>query len=169
MTILEMLLWILGGLGVIVLICKAALWLERYFPGEEYDERQKIARGNAYRVYFYVSIIWLLLGLCLWIWLEEEWLFQFFALGIQIQIMTFNIYCFLTHADMPLSSKPKVMIRGNAAMAVYFWIQTVIAVRQNAQWPEKAPISALFRLSIAVGFAFMAILYLIQHLRDQKE
>lgn len=50
MSAMKFLVFSLGVLILLVLVCLGAVWLERRFPGKRFDERQKIARGNAYRL-----------------------------------------------------------------------------------------------------------------------
>ena len=47
MSILSVIGWILAALAGIVLLCLGVLWVQKRYPSEEYDERQKIARGKA--------------------------------------------------------------------------------------------------------------------------
>ncbi len=170
MGILEMLLWLLGGLGAIILLCVCTLWLEKNFPGEEYDERQKIARGNAYRLSFGVGIIWTfayILYITFWgnrdIMLVVLW-FGFFA-----QTMTFHIYCLLTHAALPMSQKPMTTIIGYGVLTAVYVFQTVIAIDIDARWPEKPQANTWMKLSLAVWFGVLTSMHLIQYLRDKKE
>ncbi len=168
MTILDMLLWFLGGLAVIALICVGTLWLEKNFPGEQYDERQKIARGSAYRVGFFVGLIWLFLGVLIWKELGD-WLMLYFFLGFEAQALAFHFYCLLTHAALPMSEKPWTAIISYGAIAAVDAVNVITSSRMDARWPEKPPVNTWMQLSMAVGFGALAILHLIQHLRDRKE
>ena len=47
MRILPVIGWIVGILAGIVLLCMGVLWVQKRYPSEDYDERQKIARGKA--------------------------------------------------------------------------------------------------------------------------
>ena len=47
MSVFHALLLMLGMLAAMVLVCLLVIWLEKELPGDQYDERQKIARGHA--------------------------------------------------------------------------------------------------------------------------
>lgn len=170
MAITEMLLWILLGLAAIVALCFAALWLEKHFPMTNFDERQQIARGKAYRLSFGVGIIWIIVSILymsfggnmdnmpviLW--------FSFLA-----QTITFHIYCLLTHAALPMSQKPMTAILSYGLLTLVYVVNTVIAIDIDTRWPDKPQANTWMKLSLAVWFGGLTIMHLIQYLRDRKE
>ena len=58
---------LLGILALLVAVCLGVVWLERRFPGKKFDERQKIARGNAYRLSSWVGNVYFLVILAIMI------------------------------------------------------------------------------------------------------
>ncbi len=168
MRILEMLLWLLGGLAMIVLVCIGVLWVEKKFPGKLYDERQKAARGNAYRLGFFLGLLWWFLGALLWDALGD-WLILYFFLGLEVQALAFHVYCLLTHAALPMSEKPWTPILSYGLLAVFDAVTVVDSLRLDARFPEKPPVNTWMRLTMAAGFGTLCVLHLIQYLREKKE
>ena len=160
---------------VVVVLCALTVYLERNFPTEKYDERQKIARGNAYRFSHWVGMVYYF-GLMVYFVLhtgKSEWVLEPFLLitiGILIQLQSFHIYCLMTHSALPLGEKPMPTIIG------YFLLGGMYLVMYFAQYiPEDtvgftgAESYNLLRLLIALDFFALAILHLISLLWKEKE
>ncbi len=170
MTILDILLWLLGGLAAVVLLCFAALWMEKAFPGKSYDERQMKARGNGYRLGFFVGLLWMF-GCAAYLTFTEnsENMALLLFLGFMTQTLTFHIYCLATHAALPMSEKPLTAILSYGILAVFDGVNVVLASQIDQRWPEKPQVNTWIQLSMAVGFGALSIMHLIQYLRDRKE
>ena len=80
----------------IAAICAVVVHIEKNFPGEKYDERQKIARGNAYRFGHWVGEAWWLF--LLWYFLmgsgKENFAaepYLLIAVGFVLQALSFHM------------------------------------------------------------------------------
>ncbi len=162
----------------IVVACVLAVYLERNFPTEKFDERQKIARGNAYRFSHWVGMIYYF-GLLVYFTLhtgKSEWVLEPFLLltiGILIQLQSFHIYCLLTHSALPLGEKPMptivcYFIMGGMYLLQYFG-QYIPLDAAKAAGLDGAMSYNLLRLLIALDFFALAVLHLIGLLRKEKE
>ena len=170
MTVWHALLIMLGILAALVLLCAAVLWVERRFPSEKYDERQRIARGNGYRISFWVSTIYYLVVASVMLFkIEDTQTVEPYLLifgGLILQIMVSHIYCILTHAALPLSEKPGV------AIASYLFCG-VLQLATN-DYSNPFPLTgqgsqAWVRLAIAVSFFALAVMHIINRMRREKE
>lgn len=162
------------AIGVIAVICGAAVALERYFPSKNYDERQQVARGNAYRVTFWVGFVYYLVLLPYLImgtyqdWLVEPYLLV--TIGFLIQMVTFHIYCLMTHSALPLGGKPMSTIVAYSLMGGSYMIQ-FFAYKYEGSTVGFSGYESTdgLRLMLSVGFLTLAIVHLIAHLRKAKE
>ena len=168
MNFLQWFLMTIGVLLALVLLCAVVIFMERKYPSENYDERQKQSRGRAYRLSFWVGLIYYFTVMCIMIFDEiasvEPYLLLFF--GFVLQIMVLHIYSVMTHAAVPLSEKPGVAI-------VSYLVAGVLNLLMN---DYSKPIPLVGERSIAairpvlgiLGLA-LAAMHLIQYLRDRKE
>lgn len=160
-------------LAGIVLLCLGVIWLEKRYPSDEYDERQKQAMGKASRLGFISGMIYFLVVTVILIQqvdkpkTVEPWLLIF--VGILLMITVDNTYCFLTHAALPLSQKPMTSI---VCYAVCGFVQLLYI--WNAL--DRLPFSLVGRgtsgwLHLLMGFFcfYLSLMHLIQYLRDRKE
>lgn len=110
----KVLLRICGILLGIVLLCLGVIYLERKCPDDDFDERQKIMRGNAHRLSFMVGLAYYLFVTTVLIRqvdgekTVEPFLLIFF--GLELQLLVLHTYCLLTHSALPLSEKPVTAI-----------------------------------------------------------
>lgn len=170
MTVFKMLLCLLAGVGAIFLICWVILWFEKNFASEKYDERQQLARGRAYRAAYCVGIVWIFVSLFYIVFGgDTDGLLMVLYLGFVAQAMTFDVYCLLTHASLPLSKKPLSSILSYAGLAVIYGINTITGIEIDARYPDKPQMFTLLWLSLVVLFGTLCVLHLIQYLRDKKE
>ena len=160
-----------------VAICLGTVYLERLAPSEKYDERQKIARGNAYRFSFLLSTVYYIF-LLFYFTLgtgRVEWTLEPFLLvtiGILIQMDSFHIYCVLNHCALPLGEKPKTTIVCYCVMGITYLVQyymlyipeDVVGLSDSGSRSMN-----LFRLLISFSFFSLAILHLISCLRKEDE
>ena len=129
-------------IAAIVVAGVLAVYLERHFPTEKFDERQKIARGNAYRFSHWTGMIYYF-GLIVYFVLhtgKREWAVEPFVLlmiGILIQLQSFHIYCLMTHSALPLGEKPLPMIISYTLWVLCIWynifFSTFLKTRQRQQ------------------------------------
>lgn len=170
MTFLQALFGMVGGLVLLVALCAVVIFMERRFPSEKYDERQKQARGNAYRLSFWVGAIYYLAIMTVMIFqVENEKAVEPFLLvfgGLILQIMVMHIYCILTHSALPLSEKPRVAIAG------YFVCGLLQLLTNN--YSELFPLvgkgsEAWVRLMVAVSFFALAVMHVINRMRRERE
>ena len=154
--------------------CAFTVYLERNFPSEKFDERQKIARGNAYRFCHWVGLVYYF-GLMVYFTFhtgKAEWPLEPFLLlviGILIQLQSFHIYCVMTHCALPLGEKPMPTIIGYLVLGT-MWL----AMYFGQYVPEDVGLTGagsynLFRLLTALDFYALAALHLIGLLRKEKE
>ncbi len=160
-----------GATAAVVLICALVLFLERRFPGKNYDERQKTARGRAYRVSF-------CLGLAYDVVVMEILLFQeagqtvvsgyllLFA-GFMLKNLIFHVYSLLCDAALPLGNKPATAIAGYGITACI----CLFYVCRNTQLLALSGEKSTGWIFLLTGFfsLTLALLHLISALRRQKE
>ena len=154
--------------------CAFTVYLERNFPSEKFDERQKIARGDAYRFCHWVGLVYYF-GLMIYFifhtgktgWHAEPFVLLF--IGILIQLQSFHIYCVMTHSALPLGEKPMPTIIGYLVLGT-MWFVTYFAqyVPENVGLTVAASYN-LFRLLIALDFYALAAMHLIGLLWKEKE
>ena len=71
MRILPVIGWIFAALAAIVLLCLGVIWVQKRYPSENFDERQKLARGKASTLALIVGVVYFL-GVCLWLLNQVE-------------------------------------------------------------------------------------------------
>lgn len=170
MTALQGLLLMLGVLPLLVLFCAAVIFLERKFPSKKYDERQKIARGNSYRLGYGVSVVYYLavMGYLLFGMEKEKTVEPYLLIfaGYVLQLMVSHIYCMLTHAALPLSEKPGLTIVGYLFCG---FLQLTI-VDYSKPFPLIGRGSqAWVHLAAGVFFIALAVMHIISLLLREKE
>lgn len=177
-------LWSLAALAVVTAAALIAVWVQKRFPGEGCDERQKQIRGDAYRFSFWVGIA---LGTGLFGWsrmgneipLETETLL---ALGISAEVVAFHLYCLVRGMELPLAS------RGRLTMTVYVLVAfaNVRGFFGNLEYAEAYEFyskvepdttlvpgvvgeSTYLMMASAVVFTALALMHLIQWCRGRNE
>lgn len=150
---------IIGLLAALLGICAIAIQIQKNNPGQQYDERQKQARGEAYRLAFWAgTIYYLLIGLG--IGLENpnsDLVFSLLMAGILGQMMLLHFYCFLTHAALPLGQKPLGNAVGYSVLGAMYILEYALL---SVGWMQ---------LALGCCFLIMALLHLITHIRQNKE
>lgn len=173
MSVMNALLLMCVFTVVLMAFCAGVIWLEKKYPSENYDERQKQARGNAYRFSFWMGLAYYFVLTLVAIW-NRPWdnsvvdLYLLLSFGLTIQAISFHIYCFFTHAALPLSENPKVSIVGYALLAGlnlvqfigYHSIELSFGGESSNKW-----------VNLMTGFLFLVLtlLHLFQQLRDRGE
>ena len=167
---ISLMLLVLAG---IVLVCLGAVWLERNFPTEKFDERQQLVRGRGYRLAYWLGFVYLLISIPLLVGYTEgqkrvePYLLVF--CGFMLQNLVFHVYCLLNHAELPMSQKPLFTALGFLVCGI-LWLGN----SYNAQ--QRNPLSLVgygsdgwMYLMVAFTFLSMALMHLIQLLRREKE
>ena len=155
--------------------CGLVVYLEHNFPSEKYDERQKAARGNAYRFSQGVGMVYYIGLLAYFVFHtgKSEWPLEPFLLlmlGILIQLLSFHIYCLITHSALPLGEKPLPMVVSYSLLGIMYLVQFFAQyIPEDTPWLVGAESYNLFRLLLAFSFFSLAILHLITLLRKEKE
>ena len=173
MSIKSAIVFMFAVLVGIVLLCFGAVWLEKNFPGEKFDERQKTVRGRAYRLSFFVGILFMLVAMSLMVYqvdnekTVEPYLLVYF--GLMLQAMVFHVYCLLNHAALPFSERPVVPI-------ICYTLIGLMDVSAFINAVERWPLTFVghgttgWNSLVQIFFWFsMAFLHLLQLLRREKE
>ncbi|MBE6980622.1 MAG: hypothetical protein E7431_09705 [Ruminococcaceae bacterium] len=157
----------------IVVVCAAAVWVEKKFPGKEYDERQKVARGRGYRLSFWVGFAYFVgVAFILLHQVDGEKTIEPYLLvfiGVILQAMVNHTYCLMTHSALPLSQNRLWAIFGYVVCGTLQFCQFHI-------WQERDGLSFIGHGSAAWGaliagccFFYLVVLHIIQILLEWKE
>lgn len=169
-TIVFILLVLLG----IVLLCLAAVWIEKKFPGKQYDERQILARSKAHRLAYWVGFVYSMAVVMILIYqVDGKKTVEPYLLvlgGVFLQEIVIHTYCLITHAALPLSQNPAPTIAGfiiiGITHVITFWVHykrygTMLTVGQST-------ITYIYLIT-GIGFLYLALLHLIQTLRKDGD
>ena len=173
MSMGSILLWMLGILVGIVLICAVVIFLERKFPGREYDERQKIMRGKASDLSLTTGFVYFLVITAILIrQVEGEKTVEPFLLiffGLELQMLVYHTYCLLTHSAMPLSQRPVTAV---VCYSFSGLIQLGFIYNRLGDFPIAMVgrgSAGWIHLTGGVFFLYLALMHLIQMLWKEKE
>lgn len=173
MSLWKLILTICGVLLGIVLFCAGVIYWQKRNPVEEYDERQMQAQGRASQLAMTTGLIYFLFVIVILIRQVdfpkkvEPWLLVF--IGILLMLTVDNTYRLLSHASMPLSAKPIPTIifgfLGGLVQFLYIWhilddMPFTLLGHGTSGW---------LHLLTGIEFFYIALLHLIQYLRDRKE
>ena len=178
----------LSALIGIVLLCLAAIWLEKKFPGKKFDEMQTISRLKGYRLAFLVGFLYYLISLSILIHqVDSEKTVEPYlivTIGVLIQLMVVHTYSLLNHAALPLGEKPLAVI------GCYCFCGFLQLVNFRNQYESYELMMLLdnkvvigledmgltgqgsiiwFYLAFGICFFYLALLHTIQYLRREKE
>lgn len=170
MTILHMILLIIAGALVLLAVCWALLrWDKSRIRIHEYDERQSIERGNAYKLSFWIGIVYYLVVVTLGAFDGSTADLHFLVmLGILIQVTAFSFCCLLTNAELPLSKKPGAAIASDLLLAVWFLFD---AFRGGVSLGTKVSELASFGwidLLCGLGILVMGLMQVVQLFRNRE-
>lgn len=165
--------WAIGVVIALTLLTLLAFWIGKKFPSPRYDERQKIARGNAYRFAFWVGIACYMATLLILTWgiggeiPAEPYLLLFLCLAIQA--LAFHIYCFMTRSAMPFGEKPAGAIFSYASLGI---MQFFNFFRRDVK--EVLPLHgvgaiAWINLFMGIFLLSLAVMYVVSILIREKE
>ena len=91
-------------------------------------------------------------------------------IGMLIQLLSFHIYCLLTHSALPLGEKPVSMVVGYSLLGGMYLVQFFAQyIPEDTPYLIGAESMNLFRLLIALSFFALAVMHLISMLRKEKE
>ena len=158
-----------GILLAIVGLCGLTTWVEKKYPGKEYDERQQIVHGRAYRLSFLAGMVYFI-PVTIWQMFQAEAgkssmdMYVVIFLGLWIQVLLFATYCIWNGAALPLSEKHPWAIGTCLFIAGYYFLKFfVFGGELNPAGLKFLP------LFMGIGFSYIALLYLIQYLQWKKE
>lgn len=161
-------------LALLIIVCALAIHWKQNSSSEKFDERQKIARGNAYCFSWWVAIAYYFALMTYFVFHtgKSDWVIQPFLLifiGFLLQLQSFHIYCLMTHSALPLGEKPVPTIIGYFVLGGLHLLQYFLQyIPENVGYAGAASTN-LLRLLISADFFSLAILHLIAYLRDRKE
>lgn len=171
---------ILAVVGLIVLIhvgiialCFAALWVEKHYPSDEFDERQKLNRYKASRLGQMAGLLYYLVVAVVLIWqVDGEKIIEPFLLvmfGILLQITIDHTYCLLTHSALPFSQRRTTAIAGYLFCGVIQVVSFVISHDINPLSLTGHGSSGWVNLIAGIDFLYLALMHILQMLWQEKE
>ena len=173
MAIWEAIGLIVGILVFIIALCAGAIWVEKRFPGQEYDERQKIAKGRGYRLGFWFGIAYYLGVSLILLWqvdgerTVEPYLLVF--AGIMLQGIVDHTYCLLTHSALPLSQNRLYAVSGYVVCGALHSTQFYISSKRDGLSLVGHGSATWIWLIGGCCFFYLTLLHVIQALRERKE
>ena len=173
MSVLKIMLIMLAILLGIVLLCLGVIYLERKAPSDEFDERQKLMRGNAHRLSLMVGFVYyLVVTMVLLLQVDGEKTVEPFLLiffGLELQLLVLHTYCLLTHSALPLSEKPVTAI---VCYSLSGLIQLGYIYNRLGDFPLAMVghgSAGWIHLTGGMFFIYLALMHLIRLLWKEKE
>ena len=173
MSVMEIVMGILAVLAAVIVLCLAAVWMEKKYQTKEFDERQKVFRGRAYRLSFWTGIIYYAGVVVVLIHqVDGEKTVEPYLLvvmGLLLQAMVMHTYGILTHSALPLSQKSLTMA---GAYLFSGTLQLLTFLHHRKQYSVGFvghSTSAMVFLMTGSCFLYLALLHLIQYVRDRRE
>lgn len=183
MTTGKMLLCFLGILAGLAALAVFVAWVEKKRPNEEYDERQKLIRGKAYRFGFYVGLVFYIAAFA---YLESGQELPMktstvLFLGLLIQLLAFHIYCLVENAALPLGDKGWLMVASYSIICVsnlinyrnqvkyteVYW--QYIKLEPDSTLPVPDGTDSWLCLLLGITGGALAVMYLIRLLWKEKD
>lgn len=173
MSILKIALSLLAVLAGIVLLCLGVIYLEKKMPVKNFDERQKQAHGRAYRISYWVGLVYYLIAMLVCVnqlgkekTIEPYLLFLF---GIMLQLTVDATYRMMTNCDLPLYQKRGWSMIGFLICGIldiaYFFVSQNLA---PLSFVGYGTMPWIFLIS-GVYFLYLSGLHCIQYFRDRRE
>lgn len=165
----------LSVLLAVILLCVAAIWLEKKFPGKRFDEMQTLSRLKGYRLAFWVGMLYYLVAIPL---ARNQTVdpYMLVFIGFLLQVTVAHTYDLLTHAALPLSDRPETAIgsylligilqllsfRSDLAKIQDLGMDVSLLIKENnfALWSN---------LVFGILFLYLGALHLIQALRKDGD
>lgn len=172
MSMMKIILWMLGILLGIVLLCLGVIYLEKRIPGKNYDERQNQSRARAHRLSFWVGFAYFLAVVILLIQQVdggkkvEPFLLVF--TGLILQALVLHTYSIFSDAALSLAEKPWVAIVCFALVGCMQLTQFIMGCRQGIPGLTGREAADWIFMMTGTGFLYLSILHLIQWLRRER-
>lgn len=128
MPFLSALLLVVAIALAVLAVCAVLTWVEKKNPPKQFDERQQIVRGQAYKwacvtgLCYFISIA--ILDLVLPSGVQAD-LFLVIMVGITLAIFVCECYCCFHDAYLPLTKSPKANIIMLYALGAMYLLQAV--------------------------------------------
>lgn len=164
---------IVGVLVFVIALCAATVWMEKKFPGKEYDERQKVARGRGYRLSFwvgfayFVGVVFILLQQVDGEKTVEPYLLV--LIGLMLQGVVEHTYCLFTHAALPLSQNRWGTVFGYVTCGLLQFLQFHIWKSRDGFALVGHGSAAWIWLIAGCCIFYLTALHVIQALWERKE
>lgn len=163
-----------AALLTLVLVCGTARGLYRSGDNKAYDERQLIEQGRARAVANTVEAVYFGLLTAYLIHMEfggKQTLppSLLIFIGLLLQIMTYHIYCVMTHAALPFGENPKATIFWLTAAGLVQFGNFCTNHRTPPLWAPGDTGIGVLNLAAGTAFFFLALLHLICLLRKERE
>ena len=144
---------VLVALLVLYGVCRLLLRWDGKREGR-YDERQKEAQGRAYRIAFWVGIVYLFAAMFLiQIGLSvATWLLLF--LGLMLMLMTYRFCCMLLKVGNPIFRNPKESL---VCDLILIGISAVDLFRGLEGWFRRGVMDSQFWFAIILGICFIVL------------
>jgi len=175
MTFLQGILLIVLGMLLLLGLCWGLLhWDKRKIKLNEYDERQNVERGNAYKISFWIGIVYYLVVVTLGAFDGGTDDLHFLVmLGILIQFTAFNFCCVLTNAEISLQGNTVLSIVMDFLLGAHFLFKPFRdAFGNDITFGTKVSELRFFgRIELYCGIALisMGLMQLVKYLRREKE
>lgn len=164
---------VLGIFACIIALCAFVVYLEREFPSESFDERQKLSRGRAYRLSSWVSYLYFaLVAIYLLRQVDGEKTVEPYLLifvGLMIQIMVDHTYCVMTHSALPLTQKRSWAILSYLVSGAIYITMFFMHRKQYGIALMGYGTSGLLFLITGICFLYLVLMHIIQLILDRKE
>jgi len=173
MIVMQMVGCILGALAAIIVLCLACTWLEKHYPSENYDERQKLVRGRASSVAMGAGFVYFIIVLPILIsQIDKEKTIEPHLLvlwGALFPVIVNHTYCLINHAALPLSQKPLYSIVVYTLLGVlYIWNFGNGLERFELSFVGKGSMPWV-HLTAGICFLYLSLMHTVQFFRDRKE
>ena len=173
MAAIQVIGMIFGVLAFVIMLCAAAVWVEKKFHGKDYDERQKAAKGRGYRLSFWVGIAYYMGVALVLLWqVDGEKNVEPYLLvmaGVILQAIVDHTYCLLTHSALPLSQNRVAAVFGYVVCGALHFTQFYIFSKRDGLSLIGHGSAAWIWLIGGCCFFYLTMLHVIQALLDRKE
>lgn len=124
-----------------------------------FDERQELARGKAYKAAFWVLVLYLCITNLLNAVFEFNWSDNFTGamIGICLSFSVFAVNCILNDAYLSLKEKPRNIIVLLGFVALLNFAVAMINIRQENHFISNGVLT-IHAVNLIVGFMLLVIL-----------
>lgn len=159
----KLILWMLAILAVIFIVAVAA----KSVAQGDYDERQEIARGSAFRYAYFTLILYFIISELTSYYLQHNWCngLTNVICGICLSAVVFGAIAIWKDAYVKLNQKAKNNAAIMGAIGFLNVIQGIISLIDKDPGPVSIPIN----LSIGVCLLFLAVFSIIKTKMDKNE